>query len=321
MLYRFPLKGNLLKGGKFLILDKISEHHLFLRIAAIVIQAIPAEPGFYLQLDPAHEFFRIDETPPHITFSYHYGRVPEVSGDLLFDSGGLWKWYRRDDANLISIAFPTFPDAPFRVAILNAKLSRAEVFIQDLRACLVKPEVRYHQGAVILNPFEYPLDEVVLVHYLAQGRGVLVHACGIRHENQGLLFAGVSGAGKSTLAELWKKTGAWVLSDDRIVIRPGLGGFTMYGTPWHGDALTSRPESAPLKKIFFLEKAAGNYARELPPSDAAARLVVRCFPPFYDQEAMAFIVNLVGRIAEEVPCFELGFAPDKSVVNFVEGLV
>ncbi len=290
-------------------------------MADIVIQAIPASPGFSLELGPAHQIFRIDQTHPHITLSYHYGQVPEVRGDLLFDSGGLWRWYHRDGTNIISIAFPDFPDAPFRVAILDATPSRGHVFIQDLENSLVKPEIRRHQGLVVLDPFKYPLDEVLLVHYLAQKRGVLLHACGVRHEDQGLLFAGVSGAGKSTLAELWEKTDALVLSDDRIIIRPGSGGFTMYGTPWHGDARTSRPESAPLKKIFFLEKAAGNYGRELAPSDAAARLLVRCFPPFYDQEAMTFIVNLVSRIAEEVPCFELGFVPDDSVVKFVEGLV
>jgi hypothetical protein len=307
-------------GGE-LILDTATSQHILLRIADIVIQAIPASPGFSLQLAPAHQIFRIEPAQPHISLSYHYGQIPEVGGDLLFDSGGLWRWHRKDGSNIIAIAFPEFPEAPFRVAILDGTLSHGEVFIRNLEESLVKPEIRRHQGLVLLDPFEYPLDEVILVHFLAQKRGVLVHACGVRHEDQGLLFAGVSGAGKSTLAGLWKSTGAWVLSDDRIIIRPGPGGFAMHGTPWHGDALTSRPESAPLKKIFFLEKAARHYERRLSPSDAAARLLVRCFPPFYDQEAMDFIVNFLSRMAEEVPCVELGFVPDASVVNFVKGLV
>jgi hypothetical protein len=281
---------------------------------------MPGAPGFALQLGPAHEIFRIDQDNPHIRLRYHYGRLPQVAGALLFDSGGLWKWYRRDDVNIIAIAFPAYPDAPFRVAVLDASLSRGDIFIQDLSQGMDKPDIRYHQGLLALDPFEYPLDEVLLVHYLAQGRGVLVHACGIALDGQGLLFAGVSGAGKSTLAELWKATDALLLSDDRIIIRPWPDRLTMYGTPWHGDARSSCPEGAPLQKIFFLKQAHRNYVQEIAPPDAAARLLVHSFPPFYDKSSMTFIVDLAGRLAEQIPCFELGFVPDASVIDFVRDL-
>jgi hypothetical protein len=313
--------GNLSRRQEIFILDQENAHKIILRIADIVIEAIPAAPGFMLQLGSAHQIFQVNQADPHITLSYRYGLLPEIEGALLFDSGGLWKYFRKNNNNIISLAFPDFPDAPFRVAVLDASLSQGDIFIQSLDQNIVKPDIRYDKGLIVLDPFEYPLDEVVLVHYLAQGRGVLLHACGVMLEGQGLLFAGVSGAGKSTLAELWQKTDALLLSDDRIIVRPLSGGFTMYGTPWHGEARISSPEGAPLKKIFFLEQASQNYVHQLSPGDAAARLLVRCFPPFYDKQGMTFIVDFLGRLAEEVPCFELGFVPDFSVINFVRGLV
>jgi hypothetical protein len=307
------------RGATF-ILDQETSQKILLSIADLVIEATPAAPGFSLQVGPAHARFLIARGEPHLRLAYHYGRVPEIAGNLMFDSGGPWKWYHRDSANIIAIALPDNSEAPFRVAVLDAQLSRGEVFIQAGEQGAFGPETGHHQRLPALDPFQYPLDEVLLMHYLARGRGVLVHACGVALDGRGLLFPGVSGAGKSTLAELWKSTSALLLSDDRIIIRPGVPGFTMYGTPWHGDARTSSPEGAPLKKIFFLEQAHGNYAQEISPADAAARLLVRCFPPFYDKAAMTFVVDLISRLAEEVPCFELGFVPDASVIDFVRGL-
>jgi serine kinase of HPr protein (carbohydrate metabolism regulator) len=94
--------------------------------------------------------------------------------------------------------------------------------------------------------------ELLMVNYLAQERGVIIHGCGIEKNGKGILFVGESGAGKSTLAKLWdQEDGVDVLSDDRIIVRKKGEQFWMYGTPWHGDAKFASPETVRLERILF----------------------------------------------------------------------
>ena len=60
-----------------------------------------------------------------------------------------------------------------------------------------------------------------MIHRLACGQGLEVHAVGIVDEiGRGHLFLGHSGAGKSTTARLWlEQPEIRILSDDRIVLR------------------------------------------------------------------------------------------------------
>jgi len=46
-------------------------------------------------------------------------------------------------------------------------------------------------------------------------------------------------------------------------------------------------------------------------------LLVRCFPPLWDAEGMRFTLDFCAHLVGEVPCYELGFVPDGSVVDFV----
>jgi hypothetical protein len=128
----------------------------------------------------------------------------------------------------------------------------------------------------------------------------------------------MSGAGKSTMADLWAgRTGANVLSDDRVIVRRNNGGFWMYGTPWHGDAQMASPDGAPLKQIFTIRHSSRNRSVPLGTADAASKLLARSFPTFWDADGMAFTVDFLGQLAQSVPCNELGFVPSPDIVDFV----
>jgi hypothetical protein len=93
----------------------------------------------------------------------------------------------------------------------------------------------------------------------------------------------------------------------------------MYGTPWHGEEEFASPASAPLTRIFFLVHGCENSMRPATGAGAAARLFSCCFPPFHDRAGLEFTLALLAGILERVPCFELTFLPDPSVVGFVRG--
>jgi len=177
------------------------------------------------------------------------------------------------------------------------------------------------------NPasIEFPppiFDALLIVHLLADRRGLMTHACGLLNgENSGLLFAGISGAGKSTTARIWMQTpGTVVLGDEKVIVRKHENRFWMYSTPWQGKGQIFRPGRAPLDQIFILHHAAGNQARRLKPVDAMSSLLVRSFLPYWDADGMAYTLEFLEELCQEIPCYELGFIPDGRVVDYVQCL-
>jgi hypothetical protein len=129
---------------------------------------------------------------------------------------------------------------------------------------------------------------------------------------------GQSTAGKTTIAKLWEdEPNSIVLSDDRIILRRMGSKIWMYGTPWHGEAMLASPSRAPLTAIYFLEKGETNELVAQKPSDSISRLFTCSFPPFYNRDALDFTLSFLEDVAKMVPCYELRFKPDKSVVELI----
>jgi len=156
-----------------------------------------------------------------------------------------------------------------------------------------------------------------MINLLSQGRGILIHGCGIDDSGEGILFAGNSGAGKSTIARLLTNKGVKVLNDDRVIIRKKFGSFWMYGTPWHGEVKECLPEKVPLKKIFFIKHSKNNFIRKITPMEVGYRLVVSSLSPFWDKRGMEFTLNLCSELANAISSYELAFVPDPSILDFI----
>jgi energy-coupling factor transporter ATP-binding protein EcfA2 len=160
--------------------------------------------------------------------------------------------------------------------------------------------------------------ELLMINYLAQGRGVIIHCCGIEKDGEGILFIGESGAGKSTMANLWNADGGIeILSDDRVIVRKSGEDFRMYGTPWHGEAQFVSPRGVKLKKMFFLRHAGQNEVHPLSGAESVQQLLKCSFPPFWDATGMNFTLDLFTDLATVVPCYGLGFKPDRSAIDYI----
>lgn len=169
----------------------------------------------------------------------------------------------------------------------------------------------------------YDFLQVLLINYFAlHKKGIFVHGIGVKDlGGKGLLFAGKSGAGKTTTARLWHKhSQAMVLNDDRIIIRKNSNKFFIYGSPWHGefsDYLSSRIESAPLEKLFFIYHAPENLTRRITQKEAFNLIYPALFPTLWDKESLENIVLFCNDLIRGVPCYQLGFVNDKRVIRFV----
>jgi hypothetical protein len=120
------------------------------------------------------------------------------------------------------------------------------------------------------------------------------------------------------MAKLWgDEPGIQVLSDDRIILREIGDTIWMYGTPWHGEAMLASPTRVPLRRIYFLEKGKRNELFSLKPPNSITRLFACSFPPFHNRDALNFTLAFFEEVVNTVPCYELRFTPDKSVVEFI----
>ena len=180
-----------------------------------------------------------------------------------------------------------------------------------------------------LPALDYPLDELLFGQLLARGAGLIVHSSAVRLRGRGLLFPGTSGVGKSTLsqvlidaAEEEKGRGQdggiadlEVLSDDRNVVRVIDGVPWVFGTPWHGDVDKVADGGAPLERILFLEHGEENRFRAIDRVEAAATLMARSFPPYWEAEQLDLAAGLVEGIVGLCPPERFSFVPDRGVVG------
>jgi hypothetical protein len=287
-----------------------ASRRLAARIGGISLGLTSAADGPCLMADPELEGFLVNaeqcDVELTVGFSDHFG-APD--GELIFDSGGLWKLYREAKGFCFQFATPHLGATPYKQARVSEEFSTGRIELAR----------RYFLVGQPVNPLEYPLDELLWIHRLAMGEGVEVHGCGvIAPDGRGILLIGHSGAGKSTSARLWSKLrAARVLSDDRIILREENGRIQMYGTPWHGDAGIAEAAQSPLDAIFVLQHGEANKLRPLGEAESTAELFARSFVPHHSPKGLSAVLKFFQAVASSVPCCGFSFVPDFTAVEAV----
>jgi hypothetical protein len=183
-----------------------------------------------------------------------------------FDSGQTWALIQSGSNLVLQNASLNSKTTPTRFLFISSDLESGDLYVSD-------------DAPADIDPLGYPLNQVLWIILLSQGRGLLFHACGIDDQGMGYLFLGNSGDGKSTTARLWSDHGLTVLNDDRIIVRENRGKFWMYGTPWHGDFKEHSSHGLPIHKLFFLRHGRKNSSRLKCDAEAVSMLLTRSFPP------------------------------------------
>ena len=281
----------------------MSRKNVIIRIGDVAISIEGQVAG---EIAPAYLPF-VAQGKTDISLRLHHGLPDMVVGEKVFESPPIWTLYRENGASVIKL-FPEMADLQ-RTLFLPQNLKQADLYFGD-------DSIRF------IDPYFGPIIELLLIHYLAQERGIILHACGIVSEGKGILFVGESGAGKSTLARLWdQENGVDILSDDRVIVRKRGREFRAYGTPWHGEAAFGSPRQAKLERIFFLSHGQENSTQEMTGLDPVARLLTCSFPPLWDPQGMECALEFFSQIADHVPFQELSFRPEKSVLALVKKIV
>ncbi len=220
-----------------------------------------------------------------------------------FESPPIWTLYNSNGTRIIRI-YEKMPGQE-RIIVLPSGLTSADLYFPT-------------DTDIAVDPFSGPTLELLMINYLARGRGAIIHGCGIEKDGEGFLFIGESGAGKSTIASLWNsEDGIEILSDDRIIVRKSGDKFWMYGTPWHGESQFVSPRGVEIEKMYFLRHGMQNEIHLLNVATSVQQLLQCSFPPFWDSEGIEFALELFSELSAAVPCYQLDFKPDRNVLKYL----
>ena len=162
-----------------------SEREIKIKIADIAISLDRDGTDFDLRLGQVYQPFFGDSQPDLIV--HVKDNIPDLPPkELIFDSSPVWTLYKHGDRSIIKV----FPEEriPFveRMLVFDSELRSVYLYVRPNPMC----------SPLAFDPLMYPVGELLLVNYLAQGKGTIVHACGIDLKGLGNLFVGDSGAGK-----------------------------------------------------------------------------------------------------------------------------
>lgn len=138
--------------------------------------------------------------------------------------------------------------------------------------------------------------------------GIMLHSSAVVVDGDAFLFSADPGTGKSTHTSLWLRhfgERAFIINDDKPVIRRIDGEYRVFGTPWSGKTDQNVNTSARLAGIAFLERSEENWIR---PADRKAavpkfiRQTTRKMPEEYMEKMLAYADKLLG----SVPLYEMG---------------
>jgi hypothetical protein len=285
-------------------------HEAFLSVGDVTFRVVSDDRRLASAADALLEHFFANHGHADIDIRACWTDTPaECRGNLVFDSGGPWQLLQSDGEFLFTFRSSLSGSVPYKTARFNSSFTVGDVQ-------LYRRHFDRHPSDAVYA-LQYPLDELVMIHQLAQGKGVEIHGCGLLDAaGRAYVFAGQSGAGKSTLARLWvDQPGVTLLSDERVVLRTDRDRIAVYGTPWHGDALLASPRSGELAAVFFLNHGPTHTVVPTGGSLAAARLFSCAFLPFHSAEAVDRTMAAVEQVTRDARCYDLWFTPDRSVIG------
>lgn len=260
--------------------------------------------------DPNYNgFFKADNSPKTTLFrigiDLSFGQIPETGHmERIFDTESSWIMLKKDSDYYLRMNHRGTED-PFLIASFGPDASAVAVYCSN----------EYVNGlGEANNPVRFPLDQVLLMYYLSNRKGAIVHSAGISVDGKGYLFPGESGAGKTTISKiLGLRKGVQGLSDDRIIVRKTEKSFAIFGTPWPGDAGIAVNESAPLSQIFFLVQSKENRVERITSAEAFRRLMPVLSVPWFDKDAIKRIFSFTEELVSNIPSYILYFTPDVEV--------
>lgn len=243
------------------------------------------------------------EIPSNAARVFHAPYVEEVGGVRYQRNPEFWSVWKYGDELYITIIFPEPSEQESATLKFSLHSSCWELWIKG--------------KSDKADPFEYPLDGLILYYLTVTNKDIMIHASGINNDGKGYLFSGISGQGKSTIARIWNEAGATVIHDDRLIIKRVGEKYKMYNTPVYDN---DEPREAPIDRIYFIGHGSENRSEPVEGASAVSLVMANCIQQNWSPLVIERLLGSISDLCSQVPVYKLDFLPDKSVTDYITKL-
>ena len=202
-----------------------------------------------------------------------------------------------------------------RVAVFDADFKQGEV--------TVLPEAAERRIA----PLAHPLDELLALHRVVRGGGLVVRGSAVLRDDRALVFLGSGQPATPTNAACehpreasgWRRVGPEALRGDRVVLVPEVDGVSVVGTPWHRHEELARPFRARLDALHVIQPSRAVFADRLDADASVTELLEHAFAPVHDDRCADRLFDAAAAITRHAPVLRLGLPEENRVVPFTWG--
>jgi len=226
--------------------------------------------------------------------------VEEINGVRIKKSDKFWSVHKHNDDLFIKTVFPL--SSREKSAVLRFSLSDKNW------------DLWFDGAGSVTDPFEYPIDGLILYYLTAIKGDIMIHASGVNYDGRGYLFSGVSGKGKTTMAKLWNNEGARVIHDDRLILRKTENGYIIHNTPVYNN---DEPKESPLDRVFLIDHGKENEISPVGGALSVSMVMANCIQHTWNTEIISRLLDSVSKMCSSVPASMLSFKPDKSIVDYI----
>jgi hypothetical protein len=254
-----------------------------------------------------HFVSKNNEVETDITI-YCFANIPATTftnGELVFEAKNeTQRFYSiyRSGTNLVFVIYSQQnKDEIQQLAILDDTLSNWKIYSTPL-----------DNGEIV--PLKYPLGPIIMHYLTVKFDAVMIHASCVLNDQKGRIFTGFSGAGKSTISKIWADAGNTIINDDRLIIRKRNEHYYVYNTPMY---YIDVPKKAALDSVFLISHSPQNKIKKISGALAVSKVLAFCIQNNFEPDFIQTKLNLLTELTTQIHVYELGFVPDKSVINFI----
>ena len=209
-------------------------------------------------------------------------------------------------AGLLVEMEPKFPLLSERSHIYSVDIAEKADFSIDIPLDAISAKSKSSVG-LSEEACEYAWYGYEFYKRLLRFDGMMLHSSCIAVDGQAYLFSASSGTGKSTHTSLWKEhfgDRAVYVNDDKPALRFINGKVYACGTPFSGKTSLNSNVIVPVKGICLLNRGVENSIRIAARAYAVPKLFNQSYRP-QDPELMDLALDILGRVIENVPVYEL----------------
>lgn len=187
--------------------------------------------------------------------------------------------------------YETSGDIDFSVEVSDEELERAQKNEPDY-------PIGYLESLEIYRKICYRLIDY---------DGILFHASCVVKEGEAYLFSATSGTGKSTHTRLWLEAynDAYIINDDKPLLRFVDDVLYVYGTPWSGKDYIHRNAKCKVKGICKLTRNSTNYIEKLPEQEIV-KLFLNQTIWFSEENKMDKLLSIIDHISKSISFYIMG---------------